>query len=363
MKLAAVASAAIMMAPVALNSVSTFAETTPAGTAAQASAAKAADKAKAQAAGEAAGKAAAAKAAADAASAKKSADMAAATQANMAKQGQTTMAQEAAASAAAKPTQASLASAQKAVDAAQTLYNALPSAAKNSTKGNILLSGVNRVKAAIAARTDSTELLNAATTLADASKNVFTTSTGNATTGTGTIADTTNKSTQASDAAKSAAAKQALIDALNQQIKGLEAEEATTTNKSTLASLKAQVAALNARINDLKGNTVASTPNKSTEASDAAKAAAKAKSRQTGVLKVTYVKGYGIQVWTKDGKMVASDAKGAKAGDKKKLQDGTSWKVFGPSVNINGHNMYCVGGNQYVDAKYVSFTHSVDLAK
>jgi hypothetical protein len=85
---------------------------------------------------------------------------------------------------------------------------------------------------------------------------------------------------------------------------------------------------------------------------------AAASKKKTGVLKVTYVKGYGIQVWTKDGKMVASDAKGAKAGDKKKLQDGTSWKVFGPAVTVNGHKMYNVGGNQYVDAQYVAFTPS-----
>ena len=71
----------------------------------------------------------------------------------------------------------------------------------------------------------------------------------------------------------------------------------------------------------------------------------------TGVATVHYVKGYGIQIWNgyKEGKGIVKDAKG----HAKKLMDGSKWKVFAVA-NYAGHTYYSLGGNQWIDGKYVT---------
>lgn len=70
----------------------------------------------------------------------------------------------------------------------------------------------------------------------------------------------------------------------------------------------------------------------------------------TGVATVHYAKGYGIQIWNgyKEGRGIVKDAKG----HAKKLMAGSKWKVFAVA-NYNGHTYYSLGGNQWVDGKYV----------
>lgn len=63
---------------------------------------------------------------------------------------------------------------------------------------------------------------------------------------------------------------------------------------------------------------------------------------------VNYVPGYGIQVWTKSHQFVTNTD-----GSLKKLQDGTNWKIFGES-NLNGKTYYNLGGDQWLDANYIS---------
>lgn len=67
----------------------------------------------------------------------------------------------------------------------------------------------------------------------------------------------------------------------------------------------------------------------------------------TGVATITYVSGYGIPVWSsyRGGTVIAN----------KRLMHGTSWKVFG-TASYNGNTWYNVGGNQWIDGHYVSFT-------
>ena len=74
-------------------------------------------------------------------------------------------------------------------------------------------------------------------------------------------------------------------------------------------------------------------------------------STQTGVAHINYAKGYGIQIWTLDHKLVMTDATHAK-----KAMGGKNYKVFGSVAYINGKKYYNVGGNQYIDAHYVTFT-------
>ena len=92
----------------------------------------------------------------------------------------------------------------------------------------------------------------------------------------------------------------------------------------------------------------------STEASKKAEAAAKQNNRFTGIAHINYAKGYGIQVWTKDHKIVRNAD-----GSAKKLGGETNWKVFGSVQNFGGKLYYCVGGNQYVDADYVTVTFNL----
>ncbi|WDF82373.1 SLAP domain-containing protein [Lacticaseibacillus pabuli] len=93
-------------------------------------------------------------------------------------------------------------------------------------------------------------------------------------------------------------------------------------------------------------------------------------SKTLGVVTVNYNKNYGIQIWTKDGGLVRYNDQDAtkynevhpnltpvKANDAKKLQGGTTWKVFNDTtVKANGTTYYNLGGNQYIDAAYVTFT-------
>lgn len=63
----------------------------------------------------------------------------------------------------------------------------------------------------------------------------------------------------------------------------------------------------------------------------------------TGTLRINYVPGYGIAVWTQPaGK---NYVKG------KKLKHNTNWKFF-KTVQINGRTWYNLGGNQWIDGKY-----------
>lgn len=69
--------------------------------------------------------------------------------------------------------------------------------------------------------------------------------------------------------------------------------------------------------------------------------------KMTAVGKISYVPGYGIQVWTKGHGFVSEN------GNLKKLQHGTSWKIFA-SAQIDGGTYYNVGGNQWIDSAYVN---------
>ncbi|WP_155286900.1 SLAP domain-containing protein [Lacticaseibacillus zhaodongensis] len=71
----------------------------------------------------------------------------------------------------------------------------------------------------------------------------------------------------------------------------------------------------------------------------------------TGNGRINYVRGYGIQVWTLDGKVVYN-----KNGTAKKLQHGTNWRIFGSVLNLNGSRMYNLGGDQFIDANFINFT-------
>lgn len=68
----------------------------------------------------------------------------------------------------------------------------------------------------------------------------------------------------------------------------------------------------------------------------------------TAVGKVSYVPGYGIQVWTQTHKAVQNPD-----GSNKKLAHGTSWKIFS-QVLIGGETYFNVGGNQWVDSDYIN---------
>ncbi|WDF82839.1 KxYKxGKxW signal peptide domain-containing protein [Lacticaseibacillus pabuli] len=93
------------------------------------------------------------------------------------------------------------------------------------------------------------------------------------------------------------------------------------------------------------------------------KATPKATASQTknylGTVHVNYNKHYGIQIWTKEGKAVpynSVDAKaaGKKVGTAKKLQGQSNWKVFNKYTD-HGTTYYGLGGDQYIDASYVTF--------
>ncbi|WP_155287573.1 SLAP domain-containing protein [Lacticaseibacillus zhaodongensis] len=64
----------------------------------------------------------------------------------------------------------------------------------------------------------------------------------------------------------------------------------------------------------------------------------------SGSIKVNYVPGYGIAIWTSpvSGQPVPG----------KKLMHGTNWKVF-QETTVNGHTYYNLGGAQWIDAHYV----------
>lgn len=80
----------------------------------------------------------------------------------------------------------------------------------------------------------------------------------------------------------------------------------------------------------------------------AEKETATATNKYRAVGTVEYAPGYGIQVWTKAHKFAYNED-----GSLKKLQHGTSWKVFGDTT-INGKMFYHLGGNQWIDAAYIT---------
>jgi|GEM_PF-1808514 len=71
-------------------------------------------------------------------------------------------------------------------------------------------------------------------------------------------------------------------------------------------------------------------------------------STEAGTLYVNYVPGYGIAVWDN----YTADRKATST----KLAHGTAWKYFATATDANGNMWYNLGGNQWVDGKYISFT-------
>ncbi|MCO6530221.1 immunoglobulin-like domain-containing protein, partial [Lactobacillus sp.] len=69
-----------------------------------------------------------------------------------------------------------------------------------------------------------------------------------------------------------------------------------------------------------------------------------------GVVDVSYVPGYGIAVYKEPG----SGEVVYENGNAKRLPHGTSWKSF-KKQTVNGITYYNVGGNQWVDGRYVNF--------
>lgn len=70
--------------------------------------------------------------------------------------------------------------------------------------------------------------------------------------------------------------------------------------------------------------------------------------RRTGTAHVNYNKHYGIQIWTATHGFIKNAN-----GSAKKLPGQTNWKVFGKAV-INGSTYYNLGGDQYIDAAWVT---------
>ncbi|KRM72881.1 hypothetical protein FC34_GL000593 [Lacticaseibacillus brantae DSM 23927] len=62
----------------------------------------------------------------------------------------------------------------------------------------------------------------------------------------------------------------------------------------------------------------------------------------SSVATVNYVPGYGIAVWQRPGQQLTG----------KYLADGTRWRVFA-STYVNGRYWYNLGGNQWIDGKYL----------
>lgn len=101
---------------------------------------------------------------------------------------------------------------------------------------------------------------------------------------------------------------------------------------------------------------------------DASKVKDESDAAQTkGVATINYNKNYGIQIWTKAGQPVKFNDKDTatwnklhpnnkvKVGDAKKLPGKTSWKVFKNTYTAHGTTYYNLGGDQYIDANYVTF--------
>lgn len=72
---------------------------------------------------------------------------------------------------------------------------------------------------------------------------------------------------------------------------------------------------------------------------------AAALSGNRGIVKINYVRGYGIAVWNNyiGGTIITG----------KKLADGTNWKYFG-TATYNGRTWYNLGGNQWIDGRYAT---------
>ncbi|WP_155286843.1 hypothetical protein [Lacticaseibacillus zhaodongensis] len=92
----------------------------------------------------------------------------------------------------------------------------------------------------------------------------------------------------------------------------------------------------------------------------AAKPTSKSTKARRGTAHIKGSKKYGIQVWTRAGKPVrygATEAKktGHKVGELKKLFGQSNWKIFNATYKADGTTYYSLGGDQYIDANYVSF--------
>jgi len=64
----------------------------------------------------------------------------------------------------------------------------------------------------------------------------------------------------------------------------------------------------------------------------------------TGVAVIDYAKGYGINVWRNPQ---------ATASTGKRLATGSEWKIFAKAVGQHGRTFYNVGGQQWIDSRYV----------
>ena len=69
--------------------------------------------------------------------------------------------------------------------------------------------------------------------------------------------------------------------------------------------------------------------------------------RKYGTAHVNYNRNYGIQIWTGDHKAIKTSY------GSKTLMGQTNWNVFG-KVTIGGKTYYNLGGNQFIDARYVT---------
>lgn len=74
-----------------------------------------------------------------------------------------------------------------------------------------------------------------------------------------------------------------------------------------------------------------------------------------GKVHVNYNKHYGIQIWNKQGNPVKTSK-----GTNKKLAGQSNWKVYNETQFMSDSNKpvytYNLGGDQYIEAKYVTFT-------
>ncbi len=73
----------------------------------------------------------------------------------------------------------------------------------------------------------------------------------------------------------------------------------------------------------------------------------------SGVVKINYVPGYGVAVWSQPGHGVIPG---------KTLKHGTSWKYF-QTANVQGTLWYNLGGNQWVSSQYAISNNPYATAK
>lgn len=70
--------------------------------------------------------------------------------------------------------------------------------------------------------------------------------------------------------------------------------------------------------------------------------------KMSGTATISYVPGYGVQVWHANGSLIMNAN-----GTAKKLIHGSKWKIYNV-LTINGHVYYGLGGDQWIDSSYVT---------